>query len=552
MLREANELVSTDPNRGEAILQRIASLSDRLSNQQRYRLQILQAKLLVIHGQYGKALTLLEDVSAEDLSVNSLALSNSIQSTIFNALGEYDRMFAKIQQNLALVQGITDISLKAGFMHPAIVAFRDAGAYEQSLTQGLQMLKLARENAFSRSECFALVELGITERSAGNRDAALDWLRDAEAFCSDIGNKLIVNSARANLAALALDAGDADEAIAIALAALPDAKEVGYAYHITELKSVLAEAYLRAGDLDKGLEAGEEAFSLATESAINPLVRQASKTLADIHERRGDLPASLAMLKIHLETSQLLADDRAAMAMAYYQNLYEVQDKERRLQILNQENDLFKLSQQLQEQNADNMRLLLLMGFVVLIGLSGWLFYVMRQRQRFLLLSQTDGMTGIANREHFSRSAEGLMREAATSQADLGLILFDLDHFKTINDSYGHAAGDWVLKKVVAACRTVIRRQDLFGRLGGEEFGICLLSADLGDSLAVAEACRLAIRAIDTSELGHHFTITASFGIAIRQDRDESFDTVLIRADQCLYSAKSAGRDQTRYEADAA
>lgn len=350
---------------------------------------------------------MLEDVSAEDLSVNSLALSNSIQSTIFNALGEYDRMFAKIQQNLALVQGITDISLKAGFMHPAIVAFRDAGAYEQSLTQGLQMLKLARENAFSRSECFALVELGITERSAGNRDAALDWLRDAEAFCSDIGNKLIVNSARANLAALALDAGDADEAIAIALAALPDAKEVGYAYHITELKSVLAEAYLRAGDLDKGLEAGEEAFSLATESAINPLVRQASKTLADIHERRGDLPASLAMLKIHLETSQLLADDRAAMAMAYYQNLYEVQDKERRLQILNQENDLFKLSQQLQEQNADNMRLLLLMGFVVLIGLSGWLFYVMRQRQRFLLLSQTDGMTGIANREHFSRSAEG-------------------------------------------------------------------------------------------------------------------------------------------------
>jgi diguanylate cyclase (GGDEF)-like protein len=414
------------------------------------------------------------------------------------------------------------------------------------------MLKLARENAFSRSECYALVELGITERSAGNRDAALVWLREAEAFCSDIGNKLIVNSARANLAALALNAGDADRAIAIALVAFPDAKEVGYAYHIAELKAVLAEAYLRLGDLDKGLEAGEEAFSLATESAINLLVRQASKTLADIHEHRGDLHASLAMHKIYLETSQLLADDRAAMAMAYYQNLYEAQDKERRLQILNQENELLTLSSALSEKQRQNLMLLLLIGMGLIGVLITWLIYANMQRQRFLLLSQTDGMTGIANREHFSRSAEGLMREAATSRADLGLILFDLDHFKTINDSYGHAAGDWVLKKVVAACRAVIRRQDLFGRLGGEEFGICLLSADLGDSLAVAEACRLAIRAIDTSDLGQHFTISASFGIAIRQARDESFDSLLIRADQCLYSAKTAGRDQTRYESDAA
>ncbi|GER00561.1 hypothetical protein JCM17845_11840 [Iodidimonas gelatinilytica] len=250
MLVRANELVSTDPAEGGVLLDQIAALSDSLSNQQRYRLQIVQAKLQAIHGQYSKALKVLENLSGADLSVNSLVLFNSIESSIYNALGDYDQMFATIQKNLALVDEITDISLKAGFMHPAMVAFRDAGAYEQSVFQGLQMLQVARESEFPRSECFALVELGITERMAGNRNAALDWLKQAEAFCLDIDNKLIVNSARANLAALALDGGDTEQAIAIASRTLPDAEEVGYAYHIAELKSVLAAAYLASGDLD--------------------------------------------------------------------------------------------------------------------------------------------------------------------------------------------------------------------------------------------------------------------------------------------------------------
>ncbi|GEQ98281.1 GGDEF domain-containing protein [Iodidimonas gelatinilytica] len=550
MLVRANELVSTDPAEGGVLLDQIAALSDSLSNQQRYRLQIVQAKLLAIRGQYSKALKILESLSREDLSVNSLALSNSIESSIYNALGDYDQMFAIIQKNLALVDEITDISLKAGFMHPAMVAFRDAGAYEQSVSQGLQMLQLARESEFPRSECFALVELGITERMAGNWNAALDWLKDAEVFCSDIGNKLIVNSARANLAALALDGGDTEQAIAIASRTLPDAEEVGYAYHIAELKSVLATAYLASGDLDASLHLGEEALSLARQSGLKLFVRHASKTLADIHERRGDLPAALTMFKIYLEASQFLTDDRSAMALAYYQNLYATQDKERQIQILNQQNELLTLSRALSEKQRQNLQLSLIIGLLLIVALIGWLVSVNMQRHRFRNLAQRDGLTGIANRSHFNQAVDKMVKDAFANGDDLGLILMDLDNFKAINDSYGHGAGDWVLKNVAEICRHKIRKNDLFGRIGGEEFALCLPGAGLEESLRVAEICRKAIKAMDTSALGHSFEVSGSFGVAIRHPHEAKLEPIFTRADNCLYDAKHAGRDQVRYEGD--
>ena len=138
---------------------------------------------------------------------------------------------------------------------------------------------------------------------------------------------------------------------------------------------------------------------------------------------------------------------------------------------------------------------------------------------------------------------ENLFVQAAARGGDFCVILFDLDHFKRINDSYGHGTGDWALKKVVEVLKPHIRNGDIFARLGGEEFALFLPYANEAKGLDVAEQCRSRIEAIDTHLSGHKFTITASFGVSGMTKDDLSLDPLLHRADMALYTAKSNGRN---------
>jgi diguanylate cyclase (GGDEF)-like protein len=104
--------------------------------------------------------------------------------------------------------------------------------------------------------------------------------------------------------------------------------------------------------------------------------------------------------------------------------------------------------------------------------------------------------------------------------------------------------GDWVLKEVAKVCTAVCRKNDRFGRLGGEEFAFLLVGCDLPSAVALAQACRKRIAAIDTSPTGHAFTITASFGVAGTRVCGYDFLTLLSRADDALYAAKHGGRDR--------
>jgi len=124
------------------------------------------------------------------------------------------------------------------------------------------------------------------------------------------------------------------------------------------------------------------------------------------------------------------------------------------------------------------------------------------------------------------------------------MIMFDLDNFKSINDRFGHSTGDWVLKQVIAACKPICRKQDCFGRIGGEEFAILLHASDLSSATEMAERFRKHIAAIDTSENGHDFTVTASFGVTTTPLSGYVFDALLSNADQALYQSKREGRNR--------
>lgn len=155
-----------------------------------------------------------------------------------------------------------------------------------------------------------------------------------------------------------------------------------------------------------------------------------------------------------------------------------------------------------------------------------------------------DSLTNISNRRYFLTQAEADLRRARRYSRELTLLMCDVDHFKHINDQYGHAAGDAVLQKVVQASLESLRESDVMGRLGGEEFAILLPETDLAAALEVAERLRahVAETAITVNKEILHCTL--SIGVAQLHAEDKDIDALLQRADDAMYVAKNNGRNR--------
>jgi diguanylate cyclase (GGDEF)-like protein len=154
-----------------------------------------------------------------------------------------------------------------------------------------------------------------------------------------------------------------------------------------------------------------------------------------------------------------------------------------------------------------------------------------------------DVLTGALSRRRFLRELEGLCDLASRTDIQLSVIMLDVDHFKSVNDRFGHFSGDEVLRSLVAACQANLRDADLIGRLGGEEFAIALQGPPETASL-MAERLRHAVSGLRFDFDGDVQSVTASFGVATFEPSDADLEAVLLRADNALYRAKTTGRDR--------
>ena len=159
-------------------------------------------------------------------------------------------------------------------------------------------------------------------------------------------------------------------------------------------------------------------------------------------------------------------------------------------------------------------------------------------------LASTDGLTGAMSRRAFREEAARAIALAVRHGHDLAGVVLDLDHFKAVNDTHGHPAGDRVLAQTVATCRACLRGSDLLGRIGGEEFAILLPHTSRDAALEVAEKIRTAIAQQAIVGASGPIHTTASFGIALFDPSITGIDGLIERADTALYAAKAAGRNR--------
>ncbi|MDP6566157.1 MAG: PleD family two-component system response regulator [Alphaproteobacteria bacterium] len=170
-----------------------------------------------------------------------------------------------------------------------------------------------------------------------------------------------------------------------------------------------------------------------------------------------------------------------------------------------------------------------------------------------LAMAVTDSLTGLYNRRYLESHLENLMERAAHGDKPVGLVIMDIDHFKAVNDTHGHASGDKVLTEFATRVQRAIRGIDLGARYGGEEFVVVMPEADLEASVKIAERLRQAVEKdeFDTADEAVRIPITVSIGVSSSRGAEDSPAEILRRADEALYQAKNAGRNRVEvHESD--
>ena len=190
-------------------------------------------------------------------------------------------------------------------------------------------------------------------------------------------------------------------------------------------------------------------------------------------------------------------------------------------------------------------------GDVIQFGPTAVFRYTLSDESQEALLRQlydasvTDALTGAHNREHFDTQLRAELSYARRHNTDVSLVIFDADHFKKVNDTYGHQVGDAVLMQIASVVRGTVRSEDVFARYGGEEFALVLRGIDVEGAAAVADRLRERIAALQIQTERGVLTVTVSAGCASLSTTDDKTPEGLIAcADRRLYGAKHAGRNR--------
>jgi diguanylate cyclase (GGDEF)-like protein len=289
----------------------------------------------------------------------------------------------------------------------------------------------------------------------------------------------------------------------------------------------------RPAEAARELEAARARFEL---TKSNRFLEKTHDELALTYSVLGDWRAAYAARADQFKVRETLSERQREEHLSRLRVQFESEKKEQENRALLRENALRARAL----EDAGRIRKLQAIVIVLSAVVVAFLIGVARRMRRLAL---TDDLTKLPNRRRVMSVADERVRSARSHGSALSLLAIDIDHFKQINDTYGHDAGDVVLRRVAEACRRALRSGDEIGRTGGEEFLVVLPGTDGHTAAEVAERVRAAVERIEVSEVQPGLKITVSIGVTEWQPADD-FGSVAKRADDLLYMAKQSGRNR--------
>ncbi|MFZ6753788.1 GGDEF domain-containing protein [Undibacterium sp. Dicai25W] len=541
ILNQISLHLRNSPELALPLLEQLKQRESSLSEPQKNRFYLEQLSSLALRGKYEDEVEIIEKRISNVKDPNEKARYLYHLSDAYALIGKYEAALKVVNQSIALLPTVTDANSKIGILQGAYSVLSHVHAYDDAMIYADRLYN-TDVGEVKHAKCIGIGDRMEIYFSSGRPDQARKLLPEVNDVCRIAEYKIVVAIANVLKSIDLIDSGEFSIGIKEGEQALANYSKIDPSSdYVSHLEEALARAHLAQGRLDLAERYGQSSYLHAAQGKFLQLQEKANETMSKTKQAQGQYVTALEYADTALKLKNNLLDQQLQKNIAYQRVKFDMQDKANQLTLLEQKNKLLSIEKQLDKKN--NQVLLLFIGLIVvaLLLVGVWLWKVIQQKNIFKRHAQVDALTQISNRRHFIDITTAAVAERT---APISLILFDMDFFKKINDNFGHPTGDWVLIHVCQAVTEVLRKGDMFGRLGGEEFAICMPAADTHVAKQLAERCRLAIAAIDTEPSGFRFPLTASFGIAtIDTYTVSTFEALMESADKALYKSKADGRN---------
>lgn len=502
-------------------------------------------------GDNAKALAIFSDALAEAEVLGSLRLQADARSL----RGDHLVVIGRLGEGLVELQRAHDLYRQLGLnlwaeytLESLASLYRRMDELDQAMTYYQQLKALSAARGDQLSVVAQDLQIGFVLDDMGRHEEALALFRDVRQFYLQRQERAGQAVAEANIGMTLTALGRYQEAMAaLALARQHSAGLPPGRLMVLGYLDGLALAGL--GQHEAALRGYDEAEPLILEASNHRYLALLLKARAESLIALGRHAEANSALLEHIRVHEQLDEWRQEQQASRLRVEFDLSRREAETAALQAEQQLQQERLAALEQRRQLQWALILVGGLLFAVVAVLAWRHLRRARRYQRLAMTDELTGLANRRQIEALGHGFFAGACDTDQPLALLVFDIDYFKRINDSYGHAAGDQVLTRVSNAVRGQLRLQDRVGRTGGEEFLVLMPGSTLPAAMAIAERLRQAVERLVLDDVASGLKVTISLGVAMRRDDDISLSAMITRADNALYRAKDGGRNRVEAEA---
>ncbi|HXE76671.1 MAG TPA: GGDEF domain-containing protein [Rhodanobacter sp.] len=510
----------------------------RLTPDQQWHLRYLNAWEAMYESDYPKSEALLRDIIRHAGNPVWVDRASALMLWQLVLTRRYPEAFELANRLAARLPQATDVRARLAVLLNLSQSMAVAGQIDLAVKYARMAMAMAPSG---KDSCYSATSL-VVALSSGHR-LMLDSpeLQQAIRICAVAKLPVFSTDLQLTVVRLHLQAGQQRKALALLDRMAPAIEVDGYTANKLQALVLRAQALAAIGD---AAAARKASLAVVAMQSTGDWPRDAYEVLYHIEKKQGHAATALDYYEKYTTLDKAHLDDANVRAMAYETVQQHVLVQKLEAEKLDQQNAALRMQQELDAKAAEANRLYLALLLMVLVFAAVWMFRLKRSQLRFKKLSHLDGLTTVFNRQHFMGEVERTLRLLEKRTEMACLVFIDLDHFKRINDTHGHAMGDEVLRQVVVAGKQQLRPADLFGRLGGEEFGILLVGCWHEQGMAIADRIRHAVEATTVECDGTVITVSASVGLACTGVCGYDLRRLCREADAALYRAKRGGRNR--------
>lgn len=540
-VQEIERLAVTAPWReSSAKIDALGSSHAVLSLQQSDRIEFVRLRNLGLAGDQSLALKGLTELLKQKMPA---ALRIRIYTTAISIaanLEDFSLAFTWLNVALSSLPEAPEESARllyvASYLHTLV------GETAKARELALQALALVESGNDPRALCQALSNVALAEDHARHYREAEGWRHRQIEACTRAGDPVFTANGKYGVGKMAAAQGHQAEALKWAREALAEFETAGFEAGAYSARLVIAQSLIESDrQLDEAKTLLTDTLRYYRQQKSDVAIAETEGLLATLSEKRGNLAAALAHTKQAMSASEGAERGARERRLAYLQVQFDTRLKEQQIALL----ESGKVLATVQATATQRRQWLLAMGMlgslVTAILLSVFLRRSFRERRRYRWQSEHDSLTGLLNYQQVRKLGEAALTQARYSGRPFTAIVADIDHFKQVNDRYGHAAGDEALHSLGAWISETVGDNGISGRSGGDEFTI-LLEADAAQAEAMMQ--RLRSRIEPMTVFGQTFRIDVSSGVCQADAQAVSLEQLIHNADQALYRAKHQRGDR--------